>query len=235
MSRYSTKQFVDPMIQQNPPIQGVLTKRIAAPAAISTKAVAPSLPPAPNLSPAPPLTTPSWRLPKNSVVRKKAVAIIAMRAQGFTTDEIAHELHIKPASVCTYVYRAGRNGMLTNKRGESAFDDPKDCIDYELAHKVVRNMNAALDDMPVTLASGEIKDISKVMYETTMRLAEGALFKRFDQAHDTSALPGMQVLAVKIEMPQTGGVVVREGSIGGVPAYSSEVVEGQVDDARQRD
>ena len=224
VSRYSTKQLVDPMIQQNPPIQGVLTKRIAAPAAISTRAVAPSLPPASNLSPAPPLATPSWRLPKNSIVRKKAVAIIAMRAQGFTTDEIAHELRIKPASVCTYVYRAGRNGMLTNKRGESAFDDPKDRIDYELAHKAVRNMDAFLDSPD-----------DAVRERVTMKLAEGSLFKRWDQAHDMSTLPGMQVLAVKIDMPHTGGVVVREGSIGGVPAYSSEVVEGQVDDARQRD
>ena len=202
----------------------------SSPAAVMAGAVASSLPPTPSRVPAPPTTlTNPWKIEKHSVVRKKAVAIVAMRAQGYSTDEIAHELKIRPRSVHNYVYLATKSGFLTNKKG-SFFADPKDSIEFELAHKVVRNLNAALDDEPITVESGEIKPINKVIYEATMELAKGSLFKRFDQPKDTAALPSMQVLAIKIDMPTTGDTTVREGSIGGTPIY-----EGSVDDSGQRD
>ena len=141
-----------------------------------------------------------------------------MRAQGYSTDEIAHELRIRPKSVHNYVYLATKSGFLINKKG-SFFADPKDSIEFELSHKAVRNMNEFLDS----------KDID-VRKEMTLEIAKGSLFKRFDQPKDTAALPSMQVLAIKIDMPTTGDTTVREGSIGGIPIY-----EGTVDDSGQRD
>ena len=127
--------------------------------------MASSLPPTPDQGPAPPLAKPKYLIEKNSVVRKKAVAIVAMRAQGFSTEEIATELRIKPASVSHYVWQATKSGFLLNRRGESLFTDPKDRIEFELAHKAVRNMNEFLDSTN-----------TRVRKEFTLEIAKGALF-----------------------------------------------------------
>ena len=209
------------------------------PAEASAGAVASSLPPTPDRVPAPSTIAltkrtpkPAWQIEKNSVVRKKAVAIIAMRAQGLSNDEIATELKIRPSSVTNYVWMATRSGFLLNKAG-SFFTDPKDTVEFELSHKIVRNLNAALDDEPVIVASGEIKSVSRQMYDATMELAKGSLFKRFDPPKDGSTLPNMQqVLAIKIDMPTAleSPLTIREGSIGGTPIY-----EGVVDESGQPD
>ena len=157
------------------------------------------------------------------MIRKKAFAIVAMRAQGFSTEEIASELGIRPRCVTQYVYKASKDGWLPRTKG-SAFDDPKDSIEFELAHKVIRNLNAALDDEPVTIdTTGEIKEVSSRMHDATMELAKGTLFKRFDPPKESASLPGMQVLAIKIDMPTTGDTTVREGSMGGSPIYEATV------------
>ena len=190
-----------------------------SPAVAAAGAVASSLPPTPSRVPAPP-TTPSKRLnyPKqDSLIRKKAIAIVAMRAQGYSTEEIASELGIRARCVAQYVYTASRGGWLPRTKG-SAFDDPKDTIDFELAHKAVRNMNEFLDS----------KDLD-TRKEATFELAKGAIYKRFDQPREAT-LPGMQVLAIKIDMPTAGDTTVREGSMGGSPIY-----EGAVHDVDQPD
>ena len=191
----------------------------SSPAATVARAVASSLPPTPSRVPAP-STVPAPRLvalKQTSLIRKKAIAIVAMRAQGYSTEEIASELGIRPRCVAQYVYTASRGGWLPRTKG-SAFDDPKDSIDFELAHKAVRNMNEFLDS----------KDLD-TRKEATFELAKGAIYKRFDQPRETT-LPGMQVLAIKIEMPTTGETPVRGGSMGGSPIY-----EATVDDSGQRD
>lgn len=197
---------------------------------IVSEPAAPSLPPvsgetARSLSP---LHKSFHKLEKDSLIRKKAVAIVAMRAQGFSTDEIAAELHLKPSSISTYVHRAAKSGFLVNSKG-SLLSDPKDQVEFELAHKVVRNLNAALDGTLVTTAEGEIKPVSKSMRETTLEVAKGTLFKRFDQPKE-GPLPSMQVLAVRIEMPTASQSLphVVEGSIGGVPATFDD--EGEIAD-----
>ena len=178
--------------------------------------MASSLPPTPSRVPAPP-TVLATRLKQTSLIRKKALAIVAMRAQGYSTEEIASELGIRPRSVAQYVYTASKGGWLPRTKG-SAFADPKDSIDFELAHKAVRNMNEFLDSPDI-----------ETRKEMTLELAKGSLFKRFDQSKEAT-LPGMQVLAIKIDMPTTGDTPVREGSMGGAPIY-----EGTVDDSGQRD
>lgn len=185
-----------------------------------SEAAAPSLPPVPGETLSPTPTTPATPVTKkdgnligkSSLMRKKAVAIVAMRATGMTTEEIAAELGIKPGSVHSYVYRAAKSGFLVNKRGESLLDDPKDRVEFELAHKAVRNMNEFLDS-----------DNDEVRERMTLEIAKGALFKKFDP-QPTAPSMGVQALAIKIEMPTTGGMAVREGTIGGVPNY----VEGEV-------
>lgn len=204
----------------------------------STEPAAPSLPPAPGETALSPSTAHAKPVPiarsyyKMSVVRKKAVAIVAMRAAGYTTDEIAAELKLKPSSISTYIHRATKEGFLVNKHG-SMLHDPTDQVEYELAHKVVRNLNAALDDTLVTIADGEMKPVSKEMREVTLEVARGTLFKKFDQPHE-APLPSMQILAIKVDMPTNGQVQAREGTIGGVP-YVDGTIEESDDAGRQPD
>lgn len=205
------------------------------------EAVAPSLPPAPSV--ALPTSTLAQTVParggtrfpkeKRSAARKQALAILAMRAQGQTTEEIATALQIKPRSVYARLHRANAYGLLKTKQGKSLLDDPVDQIEFGIAHKAVRNMNAVLDDAWVTTESGETKPVSKLMYDATMRIAEGTLFKRFEP--EAAPAAGMQLLAVKIEMPTGGAAQIRSGTMGGEGAY----VEGDVNetsrDPRQQD
>ena len=141
-------------------------------------------------------------------MRKKALAIVAMRAQGYTSDEIATELKVKVDTLSTYVHRAVKSGFLVNSKGESLLADPKDQVEYELAHKVVRNLGVLLD-------CGDLK----TQKEVTLEVAKGTLFKKFDQQVNMP-LPNMNVLSLRIEMPRGAeAITVREGSIGGKPAY----------------
>lgn len=169
-------------------------------------------------------------MPPNGIMRKKALAIVAMRANGCTNEEISKELGLSIQNIHSYVYRATKAGYLVNRKTrESLIWDPKDQLEYELSHKITRNLNGALDDQPVTLADGEIKPVSKRMREAAMEIAKGTLFKKFDQA-SAPVQQGMNVLAVRIDMPTSGNMTVREGTIGGTPNY----VEGAIDET-QRD
>lgn len=145
---------------------------------------------------------------KNSVIRKKAVAIVAMRALGYGTDEIAKELRIKPTAVRQYVYRASKSGWLVDPKGQTMFTDPNDVAQFDLAHKAVRNMNEFLDS----------RDL-ETRKEFTKEVAHGTIFKLPDSGADSMTSGLHQVLAIKIEMPTTGSAVVREGSVGGSPIY----------------
>ncbi len=191
-----------------------------------TPSAAVSLPPPPGeaLAPSPlPAPKPRYKLEKNSLIRRKAVAIVAMRAQGFSTDEIAAELQIKPQSVHAYVYRATKSGFLVNKQGQSLLTDPKDHIEFELAHKAVRNLGEFLDS-----------DDDTTRERVTLEVAKGALWKKFDVAKD-AAMPGMQVLAVRIEMPAAGKDVPQAdlSAMGGTPSYVEGSVEGADDGSDQ--
>jgi hypothetical protein len=189
---------------------------------------APSLPPVPGETLAPAPTTPPKRdyvkIEKNSMVRRKAVAIVAMRAQGYSNDEIAAELKIKPQSIKQYLYRATKSGFLVNKDG-LLLQDPHDALEFDVAHRAVRNLKAALDDEPIVTKGGEIKAVSPSMTKLALKVAEGTLFKKFDQSKDPQQ-HGMQVLAVRVEMPAGAAATVDAASIGGAPAYSDAEFDG---------
>lgn len=148
-----------------------------------------------------------WMAPPNSKIRKTAVKILALRLRGMPDAEIATALGLaSPSVVRGYIHRAYKNGWLTDD-----LDNPKDELEYAIGHKLVRNIHQALD-------SGDPERKDKM----TLEVAKGTLFKQFDQQAATSA-PALNVLAIKIEMPIGVPGTVREGTMGGSPAY----VEGE--------
>lgn len=176
------------------------------------QAVASSLPPTPDEQP----TSPIRKIEKNSVIHKKALAIVAMQIQGYSTDEIAKELRIKPNSVKQYIYMATRSGLLVNRKtGESLLSVPADRIEYELAHKAVRNLDEFLDSPD-----------DEVRKEVTLKIFDGALKPKFETPKEAPVLPGMNVLAVKIDMPSAPQTTqVRTDQMGGVPFIDGETDE----------
>lgn len=177
--------------------------------------VVPSLPPAPadgSLSASlPAIPRKSYAMPKNAVIRKKALAIVALRAAGWTSEQIAAELGLKRESLHTYVWRASRAGYLVNpKTKETLLVDPIERVE-ELTHKVLDNFNEMLTSEQI-LERGQ----KSVKMEATFELARGALFKKFDQT-----VEGVQQtfngLKIEIVMPSSGMNEARPGAMGGVP------------------
>jgi predicted transcriptional regulator len=155
-------------------------------------------------------TKKKWRkhtMTKDGVMRKKAVAIMAMRANGYTDDEIAKELHLKKATLHVYLHRAVKSGFLVGKEG-SMFADPADRLQYVLANKAVDNLKDMLESNEV-LHRGD----KSIRFEATKLVAEGVLFKRFDQVKE-AAQPGT-ILQIKIEGTH-GNIDV---NAGGAPGY----------------
>lgn len=176
-----------------------------------------TLPPAPTDTAAQPLTTLApvvpdspavaavKRLPKNSVIRQKALAIMAMRLAGHDNEAIAKELDLSEKSLNQYLWMAGKNGWIPRKRG---FADPKDTLEFSLAHKVVANLHDAMDDETRNEKTG-----MQVKTEVALEVAKGTLFKRF--ADQSTAPTQSTVLAVRIEMPPGVQTTIREGTTGG--------------------
>lgn len=148
-------------------------------------------------------------LPKKGKVRKTVSAIIALKVQGYSTNEIAEQLQIKPASVRQYLWIAGRNGWLNTQ-------DPHEKAHSELVHRAVSNLEEWMHarDARTGLPDKEI----------TLEAAKGlGIFgggPAQQQEHQAT-----NILAIQITMPQGGNLPqMREGNAGGSPAY----VEGEV-------
>lgn len=170
-----------------------------------------SLVPAP---PAPPAKRKfDWRRPPNSKVRKTALQIVALRLRGMSDEDIAPIVGLKnPRAITQYLWLAGKNGWLDDIEETS----PKDRLDYSAMHKVVRNMERALD-------SEDPERADKMAVE----IAKGTLFKSYDTAGAQQA-PPLGALMINIQMPE--GVpmqTIREGTTGGIPTViDAEVVHG---------
>lgn len=164
-----------------------------------------------------PLTAPGYKvLPDDSKVRKTVMHIIAMRLAGIEESEIAKSLGIARSTISHYIYLAGKNGWLTAQD----VPDPKDRLDYQLVHKVMDNLEEALDDNARHQTSG-----IKVKHTVALKIAEGTVFKKFDQAAVT---PQQQqtIVAIRIEQPPGEPQAIREGTLGGVSNYvDAETVE----------
>lgn len=155
-------------------------------------------------------------LPRNGLVKKKALAILALRIDGWTNDEIAAELQIKTKSVNQYIYLAGRNGWVARRNGE-VIGDSKDDVELNVLPRVLRNLKEFLDS-----------DDEEVRKEVTLKTADGTLFKKF--ANDgTATMPQMSALTINIVHPEGAAMTIREGTTHGTPMF----VEGQVIDVKQ--
>lgn len=176
----------------------------------SEQSLQPSLPPAaPETalvsSPKPEDATPSWYCPPDSKVRTVALQIIAMRIAGMEDAEIAKALDISEKSISPYVYRAGKNGWLD-------LDNPKERMQFQVVHKAVRNIDAALDNNDSVLASG-----MKVKDAVALKVAEMTIGKQFDQQQ--TGPTAQTIVAIRIEMPPGAPQSMREDTTGGLPAY----------------
>ena len=181
-----------------------------------------SLPTAQASQPSPPPSTqplgissvPRWKRAHDSKMRKKVARILVLKMAGHKTSAIAKRLATTPETVRHYLYIAGKNGWLSPDGLELV--DPAETLVYDAAHKVVRNINSALDG----------KNLSGQQFEMTVETAKGiGLFKN----HSATKVEGqvtMPALEVKFVLPQgSAPFVAPEGAAyGGEPAY----VEGQV-------
>jgi hypothetical protein len=192
----------------------------------------PSLPPAadatPTLPAPPPSTALAVRKPgqrgtlagtqrgpykKRMDTRKRRIAMqaVAMRINGLSDEAIAEAFKVTKRTVQGYIYEAGREGLL-----DPHLHDPKDRVEYKIVNKALDQIEEALDSTAVSLTTG-------VPLRTTvaLKVAEGTIFKQFEPQQAQQG--PQQVVAIKIEMPAGAPQVVREGTIGGTPAY----VEGE--------
>ena len=147
---------------------------------------------------------PNWWLPEDSKIKKIAQLIVAMRLSGHESSEIAKTFGLTQGTLNHYVYRAGKMGWLN-------IDNAKAAVEYELLPKVIRNLHQGLDSTAI-LNTGMRE--SNAM---ALKIAEGTIFKDFDPQ---GPLQQQQtVVAIKIEMPQGPQQQVREGTLGGTPAF----------------
>ena len=126
--------------------------------------------------------------------------IIALRLGGMEDAEIASYLGISKNSISQYIWRAGKNGWLD-------FNNAKDAIENGLAHKVLRNLDEALDDDSRPMTGGP-----KNKTAVALKIAEGTMFKQFG---DTDNAPTQQTaISIRIEQPREAQSI-RPGTIGG--------------------
>lgn len=150
--------------------------------------------------------------PKNSKVRKAAAQIMAMKIAGHTNEEIGKALLLSPRTLRQYLYIAGQNGWLR-------MTDPEEDLEFRIAHKVVRNVEATLDGTLIPNPS---------MQEMTIAAAKGiGLFK--SGAEKAAAVTPTMALQVNIvgapgTVDAIPGQSARPEAFGGTPAY----IEGEV-------
>lgn len=165
----------------------------------------------PEAAPAPPCAL----LTPDSPIRLTALKIIAMRQAGVDEGEIAAALGLARTTLAGYVYKAGKMGWLDS-------DNPHDALEYQILHKVVRNLSEGLDLPP----GRELQNGMPVRTQVALKIGEGTLFKKF--AADQQAAAPSTVVAIRIETGVPSGPVptIREGTTGGAPAF----IEGDLSD-----
>ncbi len=136
-----------------------------------------------------------------SKIRTTVLAAIEMQLQGKTRREAAEVLGVTYESLTQYFYLAGKMGWLITQ-------DARDKLQFETVHKIVRNIDQALDS-----ENAEHKQ------EMTIEAAKGlGLFKKHEVVQNDTA-PTMMGLTVTIEQPAGNQPELTVGSIGGTPGY----------------
>lgn len=145
--------------------------------------------------PPPPLPKPE------SKMRANVERALLLKLGGKTYKEAAVELGISYGYLRQCLYHAGKEGWLQSS-------DVEDTLQFSTVHKIVRNINTALD--------GEDADKRQ---EMTIEAAKGlGLFKKHEVVSNDQA-PAMMALSVKIEQPSGDEPELAVGAVGGTPAY----------------
>ena len=135
--------------------------------------------------------------------------IIALRLGGMEDKDIAAHLKITNGTLNTYVWLASKNGWLTQ------YNSAREAIEYGLAHKVLRNLDQALDDETRPMTGGP-----KNKTTVALKIAEGTLFKQFEAAGESG--PAQQTaISIRIEQPREAQPM-RAGTIGGLTVIEGE-------------
>ena len=160
--------------------------------------------------PAPPEALPVPRksgvLSENSTVKETAIRIYAMRMAELPEDQIAQTLGLSKASVRSYVYKAGRMGWL-----DEFLHEPRERLEYAVMHKVVRNLEEALD------SSNELQTGMKERTAVALKIAEGALYPRLQQQQGSGTT---NLMGIKIEIVGGEPAKMRDGTVIEAPAYT---------------
>jgi DNA-binding CsgD family transcriptional regulator len=146
-------------------------------------------------------------LPDNSSIRETAIRMYLMRSAGMSDDEIAGTLGMSKKTISGYIYKAGKNGWL-----KEFLDEPKDIIEYQLSHKVIKNLEEALDDNTRNEKTGV-----PVKTAVALKVAEGTIFKKFAEAPVTSSQS--TIVGVRVEVVGGERPAMRDGTVQAAPAY----------------
>lgn len=131
-----------------------------------------------------------WRRQADSKMRRRVAKILTLKLAGYKGPAIAKKLGISEDNVRHYMYIAGKNGWL-NATG-TALSDPAEELAYNTSHKVVRNVNLALDGVA----------LPPTMQEMTIEAAKGLGYFKNHSAIKNEGPPQQNVLVVQFEMPR---------------------------------
>jgi hypothetical protein len=140
-------------------------------------------------------------------MRRVAMQALAMRATGMSEEDIAAAFRLTKRTVQGYIYEAGREGLL-----DGILHDPKDRVELKLVNKALDRIDEAMESDRINMQTG-----MDVKTTVALKVAEGTIWKQFEPR--PTAPQNTNVVAIKIEMPTGGPMPVREGTLGGTPAY----------------
>lgn len=138
----------------------------------------------------------------DSDCRPKAVQIVIMRQAGLDDEQIGAALGIKKSTISALLYKAGKNGWLD-------FDDPKNRMEYQVLHKVIRNIDEALDSEVLLVERKERTAVALEIYKA-------------NKATEQPAPPVASVaslMGIKIQIVGGDPGTVREGTVMGNSTY----------------
>lgn len=150
---------------------------------------------------------PYWYRERTSKAYEQSMRIFAMRAAGIDDKQIAEALRMNVQSVHNLVQIAGKNGWVSDQLAKA-----KDVVEFQILPKVLRELEAGLDD-----AHRNEKTGMQVKTLVAMKVAENTVFKSFEQAGGGNT--NNNAISIKIEMVPGPPQQMREGTIAGSPAY----------------
>lgn len=143
-----------------------------------------------------------WKREEGSETHKKALQIFELRELGLEDKDIAEKMGLKVRSVWNVMSIARKNGWVP----KTTFSGSKERITEEV-------VPVALDSLGSLLKHRD----PKIRLEATMETLKGTAFKEFD--NDKTQPLTVPVVAIKIEMPPGERQTIREGTVGGTPAF----------------